>query len=93
MAPSKREENKLEKSKIEIAQEERNTKMLQVRNLSDVFGFKVPNLGHGKCLILCGQKRRWGNAYKKFAVHCETDELLGNLMQILGAGGKVYEVR
>lgn len=83
-----------EKSKIEITQEGRNTKMLQVRNLSDVFGFPVTFRGTGKCIILCGQKRRWGNSYKRYAVPSDSDSLLQNLMQILGSqGGKVYAVQ
>jgi hypothetical protein len=83
-----------EKSKIEIAQEERDTKMLQVRNLSDVFGFPVTFRGNGKCIILCGQKRRWGNSYKRYAVPSDSDALLQNLMQILSSpGGKVFGVQ
>lgn len=84
----------MEKTQIEIAHEEMYTQLMQVRNLSDVYGFEFDaNKTSGKRIILCGTKRRWGNAYKRFAVPSETHDLLRNLKVIIANGGKVFGIQ
>lgn len=84
----------MEKSLIEVAHEERYVKLLQVRNLSDVYGFTFDSNKLGNdYIILCGQKRRWGNAYKRFAVTSNSDDLLSNIKQIIASGGKVFGIQ
>ena len=84
----------MEKSQIKIAQEEIRVQLLQVRNLSDVYGFDfdAEKLGNNH-IILCGQKRRWGNAYKRFAVTSSSDRLLADIKQIIESGGKVFGIQ
>lgn len=84
----------MEKSKIEIAHEERYIQLLQVRNLSDVYGFPFDSkkVG-GKHIILCGQKRRWGNAYKRYAVTSDDTRLFNDVKHILASGGKIFGIQ
>lgn len=77
---------------LESLDQTRN-EILQVRNLSDVFGFKFTIKASDKYLILCGQKRRWGKGYKRYALPASKATLLTDLKTIIARGGKIFEVR
>lgn len=95
MTPSKQnEEMTVEMSAAEQYKNKVRTEMIQVRNLSDIYGFVVaPMPSSGQRMLLCGQKRKWGNSYKRYAVPVHESELLKAIMKVLGSGGKVFEVK
>lgn len=70
-----------------------------VKSMASVLGFEVdPSVLNARrmafpCVILFGKKRRWKNAFKRYAYQSTLGKLVGDSKAIVAGGGKIFKIQ